>query len=589
MSTSNLAPCRRSDNTTACESTEPSPEVLVIRVEAPDLLTSKQAAEILGVSERTLSRMQARGDIAAVSAGVNGKTSTYRAIDVHSLRLPRSVRHTYGSQAGDLESRAAAAAAAPLFSMVRPTLQCERAHPSSAGEVLTEPPASTSQGSRMSHGPRQTAVPLLVPRAVAETVLPLLENWTPERATKAWTILGWLTSTKVRQSQKRHERFCTERLREAMGRYEEALDPLIEAGIIFRTKAYRNLNGKGTAKGYRILLKGWKGSPLAAVYLHRETEERIAKALERPVRAPSVRRRRSPNGEHETTTTDPMAHLQEHYGHTEIDVQHVLRLIAKVHDLSPAVQRRYVGDTSLEGLLLLSSKVGGSGPAQSGVLSVYKWLTDRQPLSRDSKVRRVHSAVTNLHTAFRPAVRLHGSDRLVTLDLKGSQLWLFACEMAKDEVGKTEDGRRFIEWCVDADPYSEFHNLALGYYPTPEERFQYKRTFFRTVYYARRCNQSTSDEAHWFRKDFPNVHEYILRKKAKSYKDFPIAMQLLESSTFIDSMVPLFAAAEVPLLTIHDSVLVHESHADIAEDFMRRALAPLGLYPTIKREEMWLL
>ncbi len=587
MNTSNLAPCERDDNTTACESAATSPEVLVIHVAPPDLLTSKQAAEILGVSERTLSRMQARGDITAVSAGVNGKVSTYRAVDVHSVRLPRSVRHTYGSPVRDLEARTVSTS--PRRGVVSSNQQCKRAHPSSVGEVVTTPPASISQGLRMSHGPRQIAVPLLVPRAVAESVLPLLENWTPERATKVWTLLGWLTNTKVRQSQKQHERFWTKRLREAMGRYEDALDPLIEAGIIFRTKAYRNLNGKGTAKGYRLLLRGWKGSPLAAVYLHKDTEERIAKALERPVKAPTVRRRRLANGEYTPPTTDPMLFLQEHYGHTEIDVQHVLRLIAKVHDLSPAVQRRYVGDTSLEGLLLLSSKVGGSGPAQSGVLSVYKWLTDRQPLSRDSKVRRVHSAVTNLHTAFRPAVRLHGSDRLVALDLKGSQLWLFACEMAKDEVGKTEDGRRFIEWCVSADPYSEFHNLAFGFYPTPQERFEYKRTFFRTVYYARRGNQSTSPEAHWFRKEFPNVHEYILRKKAKSYKDFPIAMQLKESSIFIDSMVPLFAAAEVPLLTIHDSVLVHEAHADTAEDFMRRALAPLGLYPTIKREAMWLL
>lgn len=582
MSTPSLAPCGRSDNTTARESTEPSAEVLVIHVVPPDALTTKQAAARLGVSVRTLARMQAR-------SAEQGKELVDATVGTRCARLPSSVRHTYQEGAESLEPVRCGGASVSAA----PVLRCKRAHPSSQKTLQPTPPASISPRIRMSHGARQTP-PVLIPRALVEVVAPLLEAWTPERATKAWTLLGWLTDVKVRQSQKKRERWCTKELRKVMGRYEEALEPLIEAGLINRSRSYAAKKGKGTAKGYYLTLKGWKGSPLAAVYLHEGTQLRIDKAREKPPRVLKVRRScKRVNDTPETPCTDnqrdPMAHLQEHYGHTEIDVQHVLRLIAKVHDLSPAVQRRYVGDTSLEGLLLLSSKVGGSGPAQSGVLSVYKWLTDRQPLTRDSKVRRVHSAVTNLHTAFRPAVRLHGSERLVALDLKGSQLWLFACEMASDDVGKTEDGRRFIEWCVDADPYSEFHNLALGFYPTPEERYQYKRTFFRTVYYARRFMQNTADEAHWFRRDFPNVHKYIIEKKAKSYRDFPVAMQRLESSIFIDSMVPMFAAAEIPLLTIHDSVLVHESHADIADDFMRRALAPLGLRPTIKRESMWLL
>lgn len=74
--------------------------------------------------------------------------------------LPRSVRHTYGNRDGGMEE------SSNLCHFNLPQA-CKSAHPSSAGETLPTPPASISQGLRMSHGPRQTPQ-FLIPRALVE-------------------------------------------------------------------------------------------------------------------------------------------------------------------------------------------------------------------------------------------------------------------------------------------------------------------------------------------------------------------------------------------------------------------------------------
>lgn len=562
---------------------EDAPEVLIIHVTPPDTLSASDVAAAIGVSTRWLRTLQKRGVIRAIKVGARGVVYTRHEVEryLRSAHVPDTEEWTVG----------VGGVACPRLGVQLTMLLS----PPNAGAKATEAAANHSlalatDSLRIWHMSGTGAVPIMLPRSVVERALLVVSSWNPARATQAWYLLGLLSSTAVRQGKRTGWRLSSRRLRQEIGRYTEVLEPLIAAKIVAVGRSY---HAENFSKRFHLDVHGWKKSPLAAVYVHPETEAKIRAHRPAPKPASDEPSPKAPNvapvRSAPSVTTGPLAYLQTHYGHTELDAAHALRLIVREHDLSAAMTRRYASDFSLEGLLLLSRKLAGCDSAQSGVLSVFKWLTDRQPLTRDLKVRRVHSAVSNLHAAYRPALRLHGSDRLVTLDLKGSQLWLAACEMAKDDVGQTEDGRRFIDICVEADPYAEFYNLAYGRVPSPTERVDYKRTFFKTVYYAKKKTQREDEAAQWFREGFPNVHAYILHRKLTSYRAFPIAMQRKESSIFIDAMVPLFEEARVPLVTVHDSVIVHAEHADIAETFMLRALEPCGLRPTIKRECLWML
>ena len=87
-----------------------------------------------------------------------------------------------------------------------------------------------------------------------------------------------------------------------------------------------------------------------------------------------------------------------------------------------------------------------------------------------------------------------------------------------------------------------------------------------------------------FTSEFPTVYEYMWRAKTRNYKLLPCKMQRLESRIMIDTVVGWLAEhrPEVPLLTIHDSLLTVPEHAALvkrlievsfeAHGFMRPAL-----------------
>jgi hypothetical protein len=125
----------------------------------------------------------------------------------------------------------------------------------------------------------------------------------------------------------------------------------------------------------------------------------------------------------------------------------------------------------------------------------------------------------------------------------------------------------------------------LGY----EDRGAFKGAFFRDVLYGdnRAWYSIISPIRHAFRKRFENVWRFILKHKPKhenGFKELSRKMQRAESTLMIGGVCGRLAREhpDVPVLTIHDSIMTHKRHLPLVERLIREEFAKLGVQPQLK-------
>lgn len=93
--------------------------------------------------------------------------------------------------------------------------------------------------------------------------------------------------------------------------------------------------------------------------------------------------------------------------------------------------------------------------------------------------------------------------------------------------------------------------------------------------------------ARFFRKEFPTVYKLLKRRKKGDYKRLPCAMQRRESSLMIRTVIQRLAQEhpEVPVVTIHDSILTTREHVELVKNYIRDAFQSFGVHPLLREEE----
>ncbi|WP_434418897.1 hypothetical protein [Nannocystis pusilla] len=240
----------------------------------------------------------------------------------------------------------------------------------------------------------------------------------------------------------------------------------------------------------------------------------------------------------------------------------------------------------------LSQALAGNERGQAALSSiVVGWVAPAagEPwFSRDRTAGRLHSPVTNLASYLRPTLRLCGSDRLVSLDLKCSQPTIAAAWMLTDRLEQTTDGAEWLRLVQYGDIYAETYRAVFGRAPTSAERGEWKRTLFREWWYARVQVQGQGEVGRALGERWPTVHQWILARKAHEeggHSAFPIELQAREAEIFIDDLALRLETAGIPALTIHDSLVVREEDAERAEAEMRAALAVLRVRVQIEQTD----
>jgi hypothetical protein len=252
---------------------------------------------------------------------------------------------------------------------------------------------------------------------------------------------------------------------------------------------------------------------------------------------------------------------------------------------------------------------------------------------------RLHSTLTNMSSLLRPFVYAEGHDRLVSLDLANSQPYLlnillnpafyrkelptaaqkhthtqkhasFRWEREGKEIRKEvqagyeedidlmlvnilqkadqEELARFRDWTSSGLFYQQLRAaiVALGEAEVVATPSAVKELIFLVLFSKNKCSTPGKRA---FTKLFPTVDKVLRTIKQADHTALPRLLQRLEAKLLLQTISRRVARVmpAVPLLTVHDSLVVPLSCADQVQQIMMQELtAQVGLPPCIKRE-LW--
>ena len=113
-------------------------------------------------------------------------------------------------------------------------------------------------------------------------------------------------------------------------------------------------------------------------------------------------------------------------------------------------------------------------------------------------------------------------------------------------------------------------------------RDDFKRLLFAEVFYGRA--EAVTPLTRLFQAEFPTVYGFICDQKRGGYEELARNMQRAESHFMIDTVCLRLMQnhAEIPVVTIHDSILTTEEHVPNVKRIMLEEFSRIDLRPSIE-------
>lgn len=247
----------------------------------------------------------------------------------------------------------------------------------------------------------------------------------------------------------------------------------------------------------------------------------------------------------------------------------------------------------------------------------------------DDKAGRLHTTLTNMSGKLREFIFVEGYGQLVAIDLKNSQPYLanllltptFYAPFKKGRRGSRspislqEEGRKvwervretrkkdlritlqnilqnadseeiqkFREWTGSGEFYTKVQQaLNAGGEQATFDRDDIKVMLFEVLFSK---NSTKSDNKAAFAELFPTVTKVFRALKVKDHSILACLLQLLEAHLFLLVITKRInqKRSDIPLFTVHDSIVTPIEHADYVEKIMRQQLTSwVGLEPQFTR------
>jgi hypothetical protein len=194
----------------------------------------------------------------------------------------------------------------------------------------------------------------------------------------------------------------------------------------------------------------------------------------------------------------------------------------------------------------------------------------------DSKTGRVFNNVTSLPRALRPFIRLDGR-RTVEIDVANCQPLLLL------SLYNGEPERKAFEDAVKDGYFYEMLNSELKEPYPIESRSDLKLAVFEEYLFCKE-KKYPWQIARAFKKHFPVLYERVNLFKRPSHKELAILLQKTEADLIIGNVVGTIAkTSQIPILTVHDSVITLPEYADEVKQIIERAFFQrFGFVPTLK-------
>ena len=198
----------------------------------------------------------------------------------------------------------------------------------------------------------------------------------------------------------------------------------------------------------------------------------------------------------------------------------------------------------------------------------------------DHKTGRVFNNITSLPKVLRPYACLCG-DPCVEIDVANSQPFLLASLYPAASAEKT----RYVEIVCGGSFYETVGAAAgIDWQQGSKGRAWLKEQVFTQVLFGRPLHYLPLWKG--FCRIFPELGALILAEKMDDHAKLALRLQRAEASIMLGGAVPELEEVfpSLPMLTIHDSLLVPMGYASVAEEVIRRHFtAAIGSEPTLRR------
>lgn len=252
-----------------------------------------------------------------------------------------------------------------------------------------------------------------------------------------------------------------------------------------------------------------------------------------------------------------------------------------------------------------------------------KIKNDEMVYSREGKDKRLHSTLTSLPSDLRQFIRFDNSP-LVSVDISSSQPFILGAMIHKLIHGgnliqftqsnnnysssimfNPKDKRgleKYVNKVLSGEFYSSlgdffykegvlFSNVNDHYFIGTETKELFsdrrnaaKQAVMRILYSSRDNREQIVLK---FEKEYPEVYKILKQLKTSNKSDFPILMQNIEAEFILDYCTKYIAEKypEMPLFTIHDSIVSTEENIQILEEEFHSHLKNyFTIFPRLKKE-----
>ena len=202
-------------------------------------------------------------------------------------------------------------------------------------------------------------------------------------------------------------------------------------------------------------------------------------------------------------------------------------------------------------------------------VSLKKWKPLEKPLPYGRGTTLLHPPITMSEKSQVVEIKESYENRLATV---------FGLELSGDDNKARSNGLdEYLNHCQEGALYECLKR-------PDEDRARLKEALFADVLYGRDNYPSPLRER--FRQAYPAIGFMLSELKASEYRRPSWLMQHEESKLFIGGICNRIKVEQpdIPLVTIHDSLLTTPAHVDYVETVARSEFARLGVSPTFHRE-----
>ena len=254
----------------------------------------------------------------------------------------------------------------------------------------------------------------------------------------------------------------------------------------------------------------------------------------------------------------------------------------------------------------------------SRLLPLLKLHGNNYDFHADNKGFRLHTILTQLKSELRKHVK-YDSKNLCAVDIKNSQPFLSITLLSKDkfilnkmnlkiqnpnisnesilnlieDIENKADVIEFKKLVSSGQFYEEFGKLLIeqGIIENEDQssmRKKAKEITFSTLF-SPNTSISYNKAIKVFKSNFPNVYKVfkLIKKGRKRHNTLAIALQRLEAELVLEKTCKIINVLypNIPLFTLHDSIITIEEHVGKVELIMRSVLSKqIGITPNLKLE-----